>query len=207
MKSNEKMPADTIKIIRHKVFKSNMLDNRNSNGASAIYSNHMTSYSNSYNLVEYEYQEEIDSIVEPQKPKVDTSNKHIRIVPIMNSDGEFSYIYINSNQDTLLVDKVESVKEDNIYDSLTEPPMKNEFYASDTIQPTDYNFGNMQSVSIYYPPKSHYENTPKQSLNDQAAEGAYFSVMLLITIAYIHRCLVNGSWSKFGSELKSAWVG
>ena len=126
------------------------------------------------------------------------SKATIRIVPQKNSNGEMSYLYLNSDDDLIMVDKP------FVNESTDSAVMTNTFYASDTIKPSDYQFGIMSRANVHYPSKAVYQ--PMKTTNDDIAQVVYFPLMVLITIGYLHRCITSGAWSRLGSELKAAWV-
>ena len=126
------------------------------------------------------------------------SAKTIRIVAKANLNGEMSYLYLNSNDDTIMVDYSES----EINDS--SEPMIDYTYASDTIKPSDYQFGNMSYYSLTMPPKREYSKS--ETSNETIAEGVHFVLLIGISISYIYRCFTTESWHKLGRELKSAWA-
>jgi len=126
------------------------------------------------------------------------SKNTIRIVPQTNSNGEMSYIYLNSDNDTIMVDKP------FVNESIDSAVMTNNFYAADTIQPSDYQFGIMSRANVKYFEK--HEIAPYKMSNDDVAQVVYLPLMVLITIGYLHRCITSGAWSRLGSELKAAWV-
>jgi len=186
---------DTVKTIRRRVEPSYTDITHGDNTSSAIYGK-LTTNHNEHDNIELVVLETSEAKVETH---TDTFNKHIRIIPHTNPNGEMSYLYINSNNDTILNDVLKETKHD-----FEDMPMQNTFYASDTIKPSDYQFGNMSRANVKY--FERHETAPYKISNDDIAQVVYMPLMVLITIGYIHRCLTSGAWSRLGSELKAAWI-
>lgn len=169
---------DTVKTIRRRVFDTLGIEPQMSNNPI-----------NDSNLL----------VVNHSTTEASTTNAFFKIVAQQNPNGEMSYLYLNSDNDTIMVDKL------SIDEATDSVPMTNTFYPSDTIKPSDYQFGDMSRAIVHYPAKT--ENVVEHKMtNDDVAQVVYLPLLVLITIGYLHRCITNGAWSRLGSELKTAWV-
>ena len=125
------------------------------------------------------------------------SHDLVALKPTIDPDGNgYLYWYIGIHGDTLALDKELSTFE-------YEMPilMKQPFRASDTIQPSDYVHGTVQSFEPYYPLHIHPVDTSLNSEFDCAAGVAIF----LIALAYIVRCSRTNAWENLFKDLRNAW--
>ena len=169
---------DTIKTIRKRIYDTlgneSQLPNSPINDSNLLVVNHSTTEASHNNIT-------------------------FKIVAQQNPNGEMSYLYLNSDNDTIMVDKL------SIDEATDSVPMTNTFYPSDTIKPSDYQFGDMSRAIVHYPAKT--ENVVEHKMtNDDVAQVVYLPLMVLITIGYLHRCITSRAWSRLGSELRAAWV-
>lgn len=195
MKFNNSIPADTIKVARQKIKKGHnqTTHSYSSSMGSAIYSTQINPIQNSDTLVEYDYVV-INDVEEPQAPVVETGYDSIRIVPVSDGFGNYMYLYLHDG-DTILTDKPTEPQQQ------TELPMA-KFYPSDTITPSNYKFGTLSSYTVKYYDKPTY--TEHKTSNDDVATIVYLPLMILITVAYLNRCINNNSWGKLISDLRTA---
>jgi hypothetical protein len=195
MKCNNSIPADTIKVVRHKIKKghSQTTHSYEDAGGSAIYSTHINPYAHNDTLIEYDYVV-VNDVEEPQAPIVETGYDSIRIVPVSDGFGNYMYLYLHDG-DTILTDMQTEPQQQ------TEKPMIT-FYPSDTIKPSNYQFGTLSRYTVKYYDKPTY--TTHKTSNDDVATIVYLPLMVLITIAYLNRCIINNSWGKLISDLRTA---
>jgi hypothetical protein len=121
----------------------------------------------------------------------------VALKPTIDPDGSgLLYWYIGINGDTVALSHELTTFE-------YEMPilMKQPFRASDTIQPSDYVHGTVQSFNPYYPIHIHPVDTSFNSEFDYAAGVAIF----LIALAYVVRCSKTNAWGNLFKDLRNAW--
>jgi hypothetical protein len=181
MNQNSEIKRDTIKTIRRRI---------NQDTVDNLGYNVLINAPDTNNLVVLNSSTEASSdLVKPS----------MRIIAKMNSHGEMSYIYLDANGDTIMIDTP------FVEEATDTEPMINTVYPSDTIQPSSYQFGDMSKATVQYPSNSIYR--PYKMSNDDIVQAVYLPFLILMTVSFLYKSVINGAWTKLFVDVREAWIG
>ena len=130
-------------------------------------------------------------------PKQGYEAKALDTIILSDDSNGFMYLYRSIDGTTLYLDRpIDKIHEDTI-----EPIVATVMRFADTCMPSTKVFKTFTSFEPHY--FKHGIEKKESSNYDSVIDVASLPVLVLITIAYAYRAVMNNSWSKFFSELSS----